>query len=128
MIKRRHALALMAVTMAVPTAAIAQKAAERMGAAELKHAEQTLSAGSAALETSKITQKKAQNAWVKKFANYEVAEQTTIAEVLKAAGAAPVKPSEKHASMIKKLEQKPSDAAFDTDYVAGQIEGHMELL
>jgi hypothetical protein len=42
-----------------------------------------------ARQISKIAQDKAQNAWVKKFAGYEVAEQTTVSEVLKTAGAAP---------------------------------------
>jgi putative membrane protein len=86
-----------------------------------------LALGSIALQTSKIAEQKAQNAWVKKFANYEVAEQTTVAEVFKVAGATPGKSNEKDAAMVSKLEQA-SGAAFDIEYLTGQIEGHEKLL
>jgi putative membrane protein len=123
--ERRTLLLALLATATIP--AIAHGASEKMGTAEMKHAEQTLTVGSVALDTSKVAQQKAQNAWVKKFANYEVAEQTTIAEILKQMGAAPGKPSEKHVAMLKKL-QSASGPAFDAEYVSGQIEGHTELL
>jgi putative membrane protein len=49
--------------------------ADAMGEAEQQHVKDTLATGTIALETSKIALQKAQNAWVKKFAEYEVAEQ-----------------------------------------------------
>ena len=128
MIERRNAVALLALSLAAPGLAFAQKGATKMDPAEAKHAEQTLTVGAIALETSKAAQSRAQNAWVKKFADFEVAEQTTIAEILKAAGGVPGPASEKHASTVKKLAQYQSGAAFDSDYVSGQIEGHTELL
>jgi putative membrane protein len=122
---RRQAAASIAALALVPSASIA--AAKAMGGPEKKHAEMTLAVGSIALQTSKIAQQKAQSAWVKRFANYEVAEQTTIAEILKDAGATPGKPNEKDAAMVSKLEQT-SGAAFDIEYLTGQIEGHDKLL
>jgi putative membrane protein len=129
---RRHMLMALAVMAAAPTPALAQanrnaSTNSKMGDAEMKHAQQTLTVGSVALETSRIAQKKAQNAWVKKFANYEVAEQETVAEVLKSSGASPAKMDDKHAAMMKKLQDASADA-FDREYVMGQIDGHQELL
>jgi predicted outer membrane protein len=121
---RRQAAAALAVTTLIPSLAFAAK---NMGAAEKKHAERTLAAGAIALQTSKVAQQKAQNAWVKKFAGYEVAEQTTIAEVLKAAGASPSKPDESDTAAASKVEQA-SGAAFDIEYLTAQISGHEKLL
>jgi putative membrane protein len=121
---RRQAVTV-AIASLVPSLAFAQKA--KIGAAEKKHAEMTLAAGSIALQTSKMAQQKAQNAWVRKFADYEVAEQTTIAEVLKEAGASPGKPEEKDAATVSRLEGA-SGAAFDIEYLSGQMEGHDRLL
>jgi putative membrane protein len=61
------------------------------------------------------------------FANYDVAEQTTMAEVLKDAGAESGKPDEKDAAIAKMLEHA-SGSAFDIEYLTGQIEGHAKLL
>jgi putative membrane protein len=58
------------------------------------------------------------------FANYEVAEQTTIADVLKSLGVKPEK-SEKAAEAIEKLKNTSN---FDADYLAAQLEGHQQLL
>lgn len=123
---RRNALTLLAVALAAPTVAYAKDAT--MGDAEKEHAMQTLAAGSVALETSKIAEKKAEKAWVKKFAEYEVAEQTTIAEILKSMGATPAKLTEKQSAMIEKAKQATAGAAFDQGYLADQIAGHNDLL
>lgn len=134
---RRHALAALAVVTIAPSTALAQKAqntgvgmrdADAMGPAEKKHGEDTLAAGMVALETSKVAKQKGQNAWVKKFADYEVAEQETIAEILKSNGATPDKLTDKQNAMIKKMQEAKADASFDREYIAGQIEGHRDLL
>jgi putative membrane protein len=122
---RRNALALLAVAIAAPTVA---RAKEAMGDAEKTHASETLAVGSVALETAKIAEDKAQNAWVKKFAQYEVAEQTTIAQILKAAGASPAKLTEKQSQMIAKAKDAKAGPAFDDEFLANQLEGHNELL
>src|SRR5271155_2349010 len=92
---RRNALALLAIAIAAPTVVHAK---ESMGEAEKTHAMQTLAVGTVALETARIAEDKAQNAWVKKFAKYEVAEQTTIGEILKSMGATPAKLTDKQSA------------------------------
>jgi putative membrane protein len=87
-----------------------------------------LAIGSVALETSKAAQPKVTGAWVKKFTTYEIAEQNTIAEILKSMGAAPPKMTEKQLAMIAKTKDGKAGADFDRSYVADQIEGHKDLL
>jgi putative membrane protein len=124
---RRDALVLTAATLAVPSL-LSSTAFAKMGDAETEHAAQTLAAGSVALETSKAAQEKAENAWVKKFASYEVAEQSTIAEILKSMGAVPAKLTEKQTAAVAKAKEAKAGGSFDREYVATQIEGHNELL
>ena len=62
--------------------------ASRMGGqpmtqADMQHMQQTMQLGLVALETSRIAQQKAQNADLKRFATFEVQEQTTLSEVLR---------------------------------------------
>jgi putative membrane protein len=121
---RRNALTVFALAMAAPSLAFAKT----MGEAEKEHASQTLAVGAVALETSKIAQEKAEQAWVKKFAQYEVAEQTTIGEIVTSMGAPPAKMTDKQTGMIAKAKEAKAGAAFDRGYVLDQIEGHNELL
>jgi putative membrane protein len=121
---RRNAIALISVAAAMPSLAFAKD----MEDADKDHAAQTLAVGTVALETSRLAQQKAKNAWVKKFAQYEVAEQTIIAEILKSMGAAPARMSDKQEAMIAKAKDAKAGAAFDAGYIADQIEGHNELL
>lgn len=93
---RRNAVALLAMSIAAPSVAFAAS----MGEAEKEHAEQTLAVGSVALETSRAAQSKVTGAWIKKFASYEIAEQTTIAEILKSMGAAPPKMTDKQTAIL----------------------------
>ena len=153
---RRLALSAAALAFALPTLpAIAQNApstvsektgnkAAIMGEAEARHAADTTTAGLMALETSRIALKKAQNPKVKEFAQLEVAEQETIADVLKsmrdqsvpASGQVKAPSVEvvqtnldaKGKAMAEKLQKAEAGAAFDRDYVQGQIEGHNQLL
>ncbi|WP_238179944.1 DUF4142 domain-containing protein [Methylobacterium oxalidis] len=117
--------------------------AAAMGEAEAKHAADTSTAGLMSLETSRIALKKAQNPKVKEFAQFEVAEQETIADVLKsmrdqstpASGQVKAPSAEvtqtnldaKGKQMVEKL-QKAEAGAFDREYVQGQIQGHQQLL
>jgi predicted outer membrane protein len=63
---------------------------------------------------------------VTQFANFEVAEQETMGEILKppATGGPPTDPMQ--AGLMKKLESSGDN--FDRDYVAAEIEGHNRLL
>lgn len=100
-----------------------------LGTLEVEHGSKTAIAGAAALESSNIALKKAANAKVKQFAQFEHDEQTTIAEILKmmdpSLGTA--KPDGKMADVIQRLNGM-SGGDFDKAYVAAQIEGHNVLL
>ena len=121
---RRSAIALIAMSVAAPSLA----AAAAMGNAEKDHAEQTMAVGTVALETSKAAASKVTAPWLKKFTSYEVAEQTTISEILTSLGAAPPKLTDKQAAMIKKSKDGKAGPDFDLAYLTDQIEGHNELL
>jgi putative membrane protein len=135
---RRHMLtALPAAALLLSGVALAQSEN-----ADAKHIADTSRVGSLALLTSRLAKQRASNAEVKQFANFEVAEQETAANVLtsiknddKPSGE--VKPpsdaeAEAHLdakgkAALEKL-RKLSGAAFDKEYVKGQLEGHQALL
>jgi putative membrane protein len=123
---RRNILTLLAIAIAAPTVARAKDAA--MGEAEKEHAMQTLAVGNVSLETAEMAEEKAQNARVKRFARYEVAEQTTIADILKSMGASPPKLTEKQAAIVAKTKAAKPGPSFDGDFLANQLDGHKELL
>ena len=144
---RRHLIATLAATcLAAP--ALAQTAPpsgapstpdspHQMGEAEMRHVQQTMMLGSTALEASRIAKEKAQNADVKQFAEFEIAEQETIGEILRGmpmqgttAAAPPPAPQTdaKAREMIQKLQSTRSGRSFDREYVEGQIDGHRQLL
>ncbi len=88
----------------------------------------TLAAGSLSKQTSQLAMQKAQNAKVKQFAGFEIAEQTAIAQVLTnqlKPGDAPL--DDRQAAALKEL-QGVSGAGFDKAYIKAQIDGHSELL
>ncbi|MFC5482748.1 DUF4142 domain-containing protein [Microvirga aerilata] len=123
-----------------------------MTQADMQHMQQTMQLGMVALETSRIAQQKAQNADLKRFATFEVQEQTTLAEVLhsmmdpattSATGAAAQSSQPGAASganapamqmdaqsreMIQRLQNTQAGEAFDRQYLQGQMEGHSALL
>ena len=118
--------------------------AAAMGDAEAKHAADTSTAGGMSLEASRIALKKAQNPKVKEFAQLEVSEQETIADVLKsmrdqstpASGQVKAPSAEvvqtnldaKGKQMMDKLQKAEAGAGFDREYIQGQVQGHQELL
>ena len=116
-----------AMAFGLPTAAFAQ-AMEAMGDAEQRHATDTLRVGSLALQSSQVAQRKASGAAVKKFAGFEVEEQTTIATIIKEmTGMAPPPPDAKATAVMTRL-NAASGRAFDTAYITAQTDGHNELL
>ena len=122
--------------------------ASRMGGqpmtqADMQHMQQTMQLGMVALETSRIAQQKAQNADLKRFATFEVQEQTTLSEVLhsmieptatSATGAASgtsapaMQMDAQSREMIQRLQNTQPGEAFDRQYLQGQMEGHSGLL
>lgn len=120
----------------------------QMGEAEMRHLQQTMMLGSTTLEASRIAKQKAQDDDVKEFAEFEIAEQETIAEILRgmpvqgtdmggqAGGQAGTSAAAPPASqmdarsreMIQKLQSTSAGRSFDREYVQGQIDGHRQLL
>jgi putative membrane protein len=145
---RRHLLlgAAAVTAFAVPASAQtrgpAPGPAPEMGPAETTHAQQTMKTGALALATSRLAVDKAQNPLLKQFAKFEVAEQETIAEIVKtmqggnlanAEGSAPNAEAKARAGdegnkALDKLKNAKTGADFDSEYIRVQIEGHQELL
>ena len=116
---------------------------QQMTQADMQHMQQTMQLGMVALETSRIAQQKAQNADLKRFATFEVQEQTTLSEVLhsmmepaatSATGAASgtsapaMQMDAQSREMIQRLQNTQPGEAFDRQYLQGQMEGHSALL
>ncbi|MGF9764998.1 DUF4142 domain-containing protein [Microvirga sp. 0TCS3.31] len=116
---------------------------QQMTQADMQHMQQTMQLGMVALETSRIAQQKAQNADLKRFATFEVQEQTTLSEVLhsmmeptatSATGAASgtsapaTQIDAQNREMTQRLQNTQPGEAFDRQYLQGQMEGHSALL
>jgi len=143
---RRTMLTAVAAAATLPTllsstATFAQTAAAP-GEAEKKHARDTKKVGSLSLATSRVAVDKASDPMVKEFAKWEVAEQETIADILKSmemdgkAEGALEPPSDSEIEAMLEAEGKAaleklkaaSGAAFDKAYVTAQLGGHKKLL
>jgi putative membrane protein len=144
----RRSILLGVSAAAIASSALAQSRgpapgpAPDMGKAETDHMQETMKIGSLALATSRIALQKAQDAQVKQFAQFEVAEQETIADVLKSMQGANVTTGQgaatnveaqanlddKGKATLKKLQDAKAGAAFDKEYVKAQTDGHTELL
>jgi predicted outer membrane protein len=142
---RRSLLTSAAFAAVVPAfvsiPALAQTASPP-GDAEKKHGEETKKVGSLSLATSRVALDKASDPMVKEFAKWEVAEQETIADILKSmetdgkAEGALKPPSEAEVEAMLDSEGKAgldklkgaSGKEFDKAYVTAQLDGHKKLL
>ncbi|MGO6854443.1 DUF4142 domain-containing protein [Rhizobium beringeri] len=142
---RRTLLTSAAFAAAVPAflsmPAFAQTAAAP-GDAEKKHAAETKKVGSLSLAASRVAVEKASDPMVKEFAKWEVAEQETIADILKSmetegkAEGALKPPTEPEVEAMLDAEAKSSldklkassGKEFDKAYVTAQLDGHKKLL
>jgi len=141
---RRQLLATLAATAFIPAVLAAPRlfaATAEMREAERKLVEMTKTVGSLSLATSRLAFEMARADMVKMFAKFEVAEQETIADILKsmemdkAEGAlkvpteaevdAMLDPAAKQA--LAKLKGTKGEE-FDKAYVAAQLDGHEKLL
>lgn len=119
------------------------QAAVPMGEAEMKHAKDTKMVGGLSLATSRVALKMASGAKVKEFAEFETAEQETIADILKTMESGSEKaegalhpPGEAEVEAMLDAEGKKkladlkgmSGMAFDKAYVTAQLDGHKKLL
>ncbi len=136
------ALAQNAATPA-PVPAPAGSKAPQLSAARQAHIKDTLAVGSLSLMLSRIAQPKVNTPRLKKFAGFEIAEQETVANILKAiqTGEAPngaiPSPSDSEVmqnlddagkSAVEKLRQMNGGWAFDREYLRAEIDGHNRLL
>ena len=126
---RRTLVQLSLAASVMPAAAFAQSSQSSVSM-EAKHAADTLEAGTVSLEVSRIALTKATDQNVKRFAQFEVAEQETVGTVVKAAARlseAP-RPSGDGKAMVDTMAALPAGKSFDAAYVKGQIDGHKKLL
>jgi putative membrane protein len=129
--RRRILQATLAATL-VPSVARAQTSSVNGMTPEVKHAADTLEAGTVSLEASKDALSKVSDPALKRFAEFEVAEQETVAKVVKAASkmseTAEPKLSDGAKAMIAKIKAMPAGKEFEEAYFKGQVEGHTKLL
>jgi len=117
---------------------------QQQSQADRQYIQQVLALGTVSLQQSNFAQSKAQNPRVKQFAEFEIGEQNTLADILHSfadpaatasttagarasASTAPELPQEDSAAM-ERLSKAQAGAGFDRDYVALQLEGHRKLL
>jgi putative membrane protein len=123
------------------------RAAGQMSQADMQHMQQTMQLGMVALESSRIAMNKVRNDDLKRFANFEVQEQTTLSEVLRSmmdpgataatgsasgqSGQSTMPPMQMDASardMMQKMQNQQAGAEFDKMYLEAQLQGHRDLL
>jgi putative membrane protein len=118
----------------------------QMSQADMQHMQQTMQLGMVALESSRIAMNKVRNEDLKRFANFEVQEQTTLSEVLRsmmdpgataATGSAGNQASQSGMTMqmdasardmMQKMQNQQAGAEFDKMYLEAQLQGHRDLL
>jgi putative membrane protein len=121
----------------------------QMSQADMQHMQQTLQLGLVALESSRIAMNKVRSEDLKRFANFEVQEQTTLSEVLHsmmepAATAAtgstgsqsnpssmnmpPMQMDASARDMMQKMQNQQAGVEFDKMYLQAQLQGHRDLL
>jgi putative membrane protein len=108
--------------------AFAQVPGRRLDAAEYRR--MTLRGGSFALQTSQLALQQSVDPRVKEFAQFEINEQTAIAQVLlnsPAANPPPAPLDRTHEALLQSLRPLQGHA-FDVAYIEGQLQGHQELL
>jgi putative membrane protein len=145
MVLRRTVLVTLAAAAATSTFAQTQQARPPGGAAALddEYIRQTLAAASLSLAASRIAEGKLQTDDLREFAQLEVVEQETLADVLKSlqnpglADGTMKPPSEAEAEQhldqrgreeLAKMRAAPTGTQFDREYLAAQTNGHLELL
>jgi putative membrane protein len=135
-ISRREAGALALLTAFIGGTASAHEEVRRPGphhagltVGDQRYAVDTLSAGSAALLTSRMALSRASLPMVRQFAEFEVREQTGVAQILTEISGmrSPPPPDPRMAAVAEQL-RRTAGSVFDRLYVQGQIEGHTQLL
>lgn len=137
LIHRRTVCIGLGAVAAIPT--MTQALADSL---EAQYIQSTLVLGASALAMSRVALQKAIRLSIKEFAEFEIAEQDTLANVLSAMKTDEITPDLKHSSdaamrqnldpesaqMLKKLTAADAGPAFEAAYVNEQIIGHQKLL
>jgi putative membrane protein len=114
----------------LPAGAFAQETRGRDD--ELQHVAATLAYGAASLDASRLAIKKTTRPSVRRFAEFEIAEQDTLAALLNEVGAARNSiPPQREPKIEEKADLKRMEGlsqGFDQAYVGAQVKGHRELL
>jgi putative membrane protein len=121
-------LTLLTATLA-PTLLLAQNRDRvDLGETEERHIRETLELGAVSLETAKLAKERARDAWVKKFAEYETAEQETAGEVLRSLGARLSQAAREDRQQVRQDLRGASGRAFEEIFLQLQADGHDQLL
>jgi putative membrane protein len=144
MIERRMALAVVAAAVASPALAQGSRAGRgTQSGPEQQYLQQTMAVGSLSLALSRIAEQKARVPKLKEFSGFEVAEQETVADILKAlenpgvVNGAVKPPSETEVelhlnqngrSMVQKMRSAEAGRDFDVEYTNAEVDGHQQLL
>jgi putative membrane protein len=112
--------------MAVPRTVSAQSAMPKLD--HTQYVAATLMLGTLSKEASALALQRARHPKVKQFAEFEIAEQTTMAQVLTDNNnPPPARLDSERAQALSRL-TGASDKEFDTAYIRQQLTGHAELL
>jgi putative membrane protein len=94
----------------------------------LQYKTQTLQVGTFSKQTSQLAMVQATNPKVAQFAQFEVNEQTAMAQVLTDVNnPPPAQLDAEHTALLQQL-QSLSGKTFDAAYIQGQLLGHQQLL
>jgi putative membrane protein len=120
------------------------RAGGQMSQADMQHMQQTMQLGMVALESSRMAMNKLRNDDLKRFANFEVQEQTTLSEVLRSmmdpgataatgsagsqSGQSAMQMDAAARDMMQKMQNQQAGAEFDKMYLEAQLQGHRDLL
>jgi putative membrane protein len=120
------------------------RAGGQMSQADMQHMQQTMQLGMVALESSRTAMSKIRNDDLKRFANFEVQEQTTVSEILSSmmdpgataatgsassqSGQAAMQMDPSARDMMQKMQNQQAGAEFDKMYLEAQLQGHRDLL
>jgi putative membrane protein len=89
----------------------------------------TLMGGTLAKQTSELALERGQHPKVRQFAGFEIAEQSTLAQVLTdTVNPPPVPLDASHAAVLQTLRAQQAGPAFDRAYVLSQVQQHQALL
>jgi putative membrane protein len=144
MLHHRTLLVALAVSAGIPAVAQIQSGKDPGSSnPTTSYIEQTTAIGALSLLTSRIAEQRAQFDKLKEFSQFEVAEQETVADVLKTLqNSGPVNgkvtpisdmEAEQHLDAagreaLQKLRTEQEGPSFDRLYSQGQTEGHQKLL